>query len=160
MTYPDFETPFYANHVLLLCSRYKHWTGKQLLPESGRVNNLIKSLFDAPFVIVSHGTETDSIFNFGNRAALELFEISWQEFIQLPSRKSADQENQADRVRLMARVNADGYATDCKGVRISATGRRFLITGATVWNVVDEHDRYHGQAAMFTHWSYLEDQDA
>ena len=160
MNYPDFNTPFYTQHAVLLCSSYKRWTGKSLIPDEQNADNLVRALFDAPFVIVSHGTEKDSIFNFGNRAALELFEIGWQEFIQLPSRKSADQENQADRERLMARVNADGYATDCKGVRISATGRRFLIEGATVWNVVDKAGKYHGQAAMFTHWSYLEGQDA
>ena len=155
MTYSDINTPFYENHGLLLCSSYKRWTGKQLLPAAEKANNLIRALFDAPFVLVSHGTETDSIFDFGNRAALELFEISWDEFIRLPSRKSADQDNQEDRARLMATVSAHGYATGCKGVRISATGRRFLITGATVWNVVNDQGLYHGQAAMFTHWSYL-----
>jgi hypothetical protein len=153
--YPEFNSPFYTHHAWLLCSSHKRWTGKQLIRESEKANNLIKALFDAPFVLVAHGTETDSIFNFGNRAALELFEIGWNEFIRLPSRKSADEDNREERVRLMARVKADGYATDCKGVRVSATGRRFLITGATVWNVVDDRDQYHGQAAMFSNWTYL-----
>ena len=160
MNYPDFKTPFYTQHVLLLCSSYKRWTGKQLLPEGQASDNLVRSLFDAPFVIVSHGTETDSVFNFGNRAALALFELSWEEFIRLPSRESADRDNKEDRERLMARVHEDGFATDCRGVRISSTGRRFLITGATVWNVVDKAGKYHGQAAMFTQWTYLEDLDA
>ena len=156
MTYPDFTNHFYNNHALLLCSSYKRWTGKPLLPAQETGDNLVQALFDAPFILVSHGTEKDSIFNFGNRAALALFEISWDGFIRLPSRKSADQDNKEDRERLMARVHAAGFATGCKGVRISSTGRRFLITGATVWNVVDDQDRYHGQAAMFTNWSYLE----
>ena len=153
--YPEFNGPFYTHHAWLLCFSYKRWTGKQLIRESEKANNLVLTLFDAPFVLVAHGTETDSIFNFGNRAALALFEIGWDEFIRLPSRKSADMDNQEDRARLMARVNAAGYAIDCKGVRVSSTGKRFLITGATIWNVVDDHDKYHGQAAMFTNWSYL-----
>lgn len=120
-----------------------------------KLKNLARVLFDAPFVIVSHGTETDSIFNFGNRAALELFELSWDEFIRLPSRESADQDNSDDRKQLMDRVKRDGYAEDCSGIRISASGKRFLITGATVWNVIDANKTYHGQAAMFTNWSWL-----
>lgn len=155
VNYPDFNDPFYTLQARLICSSYRRWTGKQLLPETGKTDNLVKALFDAPFILVAHGTETDSIFNFGNRAALALFEIGWDEFIRLPSRKSADEDNREDRVRLMARVKADGYATDCRGVRVSATGRRFSITGATVWNVVDGQDKYHGQAAMFSNWSYL-----
>jgi hypothetical protein len=156
MTYPDFNNPFYNDHALLLCSSYRRWTGKQLLPEWEQAHNLIENLFDAHFVLVSHGTETDSIFNFGNRAALELFELGWDEFIRLPSRESADQDNKEDRSRLMARVHKEGYVSDCSGVRISSTGKRFLITGATVWNVIDDDDRYRGQAAMFSSWSFLE----
>ena len=155
MTYPDFKNSFYVNHALLLCSSYKRWMGNPLLPETRKSSNLIRALFDAPFVLVAHGTETDSIFNFGNRAALALFEIGWEQFIRLPSRESADQDNKEDRARLMARVHEEGFASDCKGVRVTATGRRFLITGATVWNVVDDKGRYHGQAAMFSDWSYL-----
>jgi hypothetical protein len=155
VVYPDFENTFYARHALLLCSSYERWTGRQLIPGYQQMNNLIYALFDAPFVIVSHGIETESIFNFGNRAALELFEFAWEDFIRLPSQESADQENRADRKQLMARVKQDGYADDCSGVRISSTGKRFLITGATVWNVVDQDNIYHGQAAMFTDWTCL-----
>ena len=155
MNYPEFNNPFYAHQARLLCFSYKRWTGNQLIPEAETTDNLIKALFDAPFILVAHGAESVSIFNFGSRAALELFEIEWNEFIRLPSRKSADEDNREDRERLMSRVKTNGYATDCKGVRITSTGRRFFITGATVWNVVDELGDYHGQAAMFTDWSYL-----
>lgn len=155
MDCPVPDTPFYRQHALLLCSSYRHWTGKDLLPDSDDQRQRLLALFEAPFVLVSHGTEEDSIFNFGNRAALTLFEMKWEDFIRLPSRQSADADNQEDRARLMASVSARGYATDCRGVRITASGRRFLITGATVWNVVDAQGTYHGQAAMFTHWSYL-----
>ena len=155
MNYPDFENTFYAQHALLLCSSYERWTGKQLVPGYLDTTNLLHTLFDAPFVMVSHGTEADSIFNFGNRAALALFELNWEEFIRLPSRESADRANREERRQLMERVKRDGYADDCAGVRISATGKRFLITSATVWNVVDQDATYCGQAAVFTTWSWL-----
>ncbi len=36
--------------------------------------------------MVSHGTESDPIFNYGNRKALELWELSWDDFIEMPSK--------------------------------------------------------------------------
>jgi hypothetical protein len=41
------------------------------------------------------------------------------------------------------------------GIRISASGRRFRIENATVWNLADAGGRIHGQAATFHHWTYL-----
>ena len=155
MRYPDLKNPFYKNHVERLCSSFHHWTGKPLLPHIKSNDDPVLALFDAPFVLVSHGTETVPIFNFGNRNALDLFEITWEQFTRLPSKNSADQDNQQDRAQLMAHVARHGYALDCKGIRISATGRRFLIEGATVWNVIDENNHYHGQAALFDNWAYL-----
>ena len=39
----------------------------------------------------------------------------------------------------------------------SATGRRFQIEQATVWNLIDEQDAIHGQAATFDRWTDLPD---
>ncbi len=151
---PDFSDDWYLNHVHRLCFSFKYWTGKNLLSDCNKTN-LVLELFEAPFVIVSHGIEPVPIFNFANRNALELFEMGWNDFINLPSKKSADYDNQDERAVLMQRVSRNGFATDCEGVRISSSGKRFLITGATVWNVLDEQKNYHGQAAVFTEWSYL-----
>ncbi len=154
MDYPDFSDPFYPLHAQRLDYSYRYWIGEALYnPDRG--SDPIKALFNAPFVLVSHGTEAVPIFNFGNRNALALFELDWNHFIKLPSKNSADQDNQADRAQLMARVQAYGFATDCRGIRITATGKQFLIEGAIVWNVIDEQGDYHGQAAMFSRWSFL-----
>ena len=50
---------------------------------------------------------------------------------------------------------AHGFVTDYQGVRISRTGRRCLVKGATVWNVLDEHGAKRGQAATFSRWTWL-----
>lgn len=155
MSCPDFNRSFYDSHTRRLCYSYQHWTGKELLYGLKTSDDPLLVLFEAPFVIVSHGTEKIPVFNFGNRMALELFELSWEKFIQLPSKHSADDENQLDRAELMARVSKYGFAKNCTGTRISSNGKRFFIEGATVWNVIDENGRYYGQAAMFDTWAYI-----
>ena len=156
MEYPEFDHSFYPNHIRRLCYCYQHWTGAQLLPGLKEEDDtVVYALFDAPFVLVSHGTEAAPIFNFGNRKALELFEMDWDTFIRMPSGDSVDEENRADRAALMARVAQDGYALNCTGIRVSSTGKRFRIEGGTIWNVIDEQGRYYGQAAKFEHWDYL-----
>ena len=43
-----------------------------------------------------------------------------------------------------------------RGVRVSASGRRFQITGAQVWNLLDAVGAVVGQAAMFADWEALD----
>lgn len=147
---------FYVKHASLLCRSYERFTGKPLLTCTVDPNERITKLFDAPFALVSHGTEEDPIFNFGNQTALELFELTWPQFIAMPSRLSAEPVNREERQRLLDQVTTYGYIDNYKGVRISSTGRKFIIESATVWNIVDELDLYHGQAAVFYKWFYLQ----
>jgi len=146
---------FYVKHASLLCRSYERFTGKPLLTFTVDPNECITKLFDAPFALVSHGTEEDPIFNFGNQTALDLFELTWPQFTVLASRMSAEPLNREKRQMLLDRVARHGYIDNYKGIRISSTGRKFLIENATVWNIVDDLDRYHGQAAAFNKWSYL-----
>ena len=54
------------------------------------------------------------------------------------------------RVKLLEKVTRQGYVDGYSGMRIAKSGSRFMITDATVWNLVDEHGNYAGQAAVFT----------
>ena len=119
------------------------------------LSRLVEQLFHAPFGLVSHGMEADPIFNFGNAAALKLFETSWEAFTRLPSRESAEPISRKERAVLLERVSTEGFIDDYRGVRISASGRRFRIEQATVWNLVDASGRPWGQAAKLDRWSYL-----
>jgi hypothetical protein len=60
------------NHSQRLLHSFQHWTGRSLLDVNGSPVEIAQALFEAPFVLVSHGTEPDPIFNYGNRRALEL----------------------------------------------------------------------------------------
>jgi len=114
-----------------------------------------RALFHAPFAVVSHDTADDPVFNYANQKALELFEMDWQSITHTPSRLSAETVNREERQRLLAQVSANGFIDDYSGVRISASGRRFRIENATVWNLVDAEGRNAGQAAMFSNWLFV-----
>ncbi len=139
----------------LLARSWKHWTGRELLPGSFSPEAFSEKLFRAPFVVLSHGAEPDPILNYGNAAALALWEMTWDEFIRTPSRLTAEASARAERARLLATVAAQGFAEGYSGVRISKSGRRFRIARATVWNLISETGAPRGQAAMFAEWEYL-----
>lgn len=155
MDLDNLNNDFYIKHAQLLCSSYTRWTSQSLLSEDNNPDKLLQDLYEVPFAIVSHGVEEDPVFNFGNKVALELFELDWEQFIQLPSRNSVEMTNREQREDLMRRVGNDGHMIDYSGVRISSTGKRFKIEGATIWNIIDADGHYHGQAAMFKNWSTI-----
>jgi hypothetical protein len=113
-------------------------------------DDVVAVLWRAPVAIVAHGTEADPLFFFANRSALDAFETDLARFIGMPSRLSAEAPVRGERQLLLDRVAAQGFIADYSGVRIAATGRRFRIERATVWNLVDDGGGYHGQAATFT----------
>ena len=138
----------------MLVSSFELLTGKNILPPAIEVNNVSRELFFAPFAVMSHGVETDPVFNYANQCALDLFEMTWENFIKLPSKYSAEADSQEERDRILQSVAEDGYVDDYAGVRISGKGRRFRITNAVVWNVFDE-GRCCGQAALIRDWAFL-----
>jgi hypothetical protein len=70
--------------------------------------NIYRALFEAPYVVVSHNTEHDPIFNYGNQTALRVFDMDWLEFTSLASRKPAEPVNRVERDRLLASVKRHG----------------------------------------------------
>ena len=154
---PGAANDWQAAHVALLLSSYQRLTGRDLLPPDQNVVTLARRSFEAPFALLSHGLETDPLFNYANRTALDLFEVDWAALIAMPSRASAEPLKQEERARLMQRVLESGYIDDYSGVRIASSGRRFVIEQATVWNVIDAAGELHGQAATFARWRWLAD---
>ena len=159
----------------LIVSSYQRLTGKVLLgddsprppltpcplPEGEGVSTglgvradvvvaaLREALWNAPRAIVAHGTEDDPIFFYGNRLALQFFEMSFDEFKRLPSRFSAEPLAREERAKLLERVTRQGYADNYSGMRIASSGKRFMIADGTVWNLIDEQGNHQGQAAVF-----------
>jgi hypothetical protein len=152
---PHADNGYLVDHIGLLRRSLRLWAGRDLSAIDLPPVEAARQIFDAPFVVLSHSPDADPILTYGNRAALDLFELSWSELTRLPSRLTAEAPDRDERARLLARVSANGYIDDYAGVRVSRTGRRFRIEGATVWNLVDSEGRYRGQAATFADWSHL-----
>ena len=152
-------TSTYDTHVLdlrndlgffaLLTGSYLRITGRRLIEEGQGPNWLYN---DAPFVVLAHNTLPDPRFIYANRTAQKCFEYSWDEFITLPSRLSAEQPDRAERQRLLDSVTRDGFFDSGRGVRVAKSGRRFWVDNFTVWQLIDEAGKLLGQAAIFSSW--------
>lgn len=147
-------TPEKIAWTQLLLESFRYWTGGDLMARCGSPMEQARMLFEVPFVVVSHGNEADPILNYGNRVALDLWAMDWAEFSKTASRHTAEPVAQGERERMLAEATARGYFSDYRGVRISKTGRRFLVEDAIVWNLVDTEGRKHGQAATFSKWTF------
>ncbi len=155
MQYPTEKNNFLVKHAQLLKDSYRHLLLKDLIENTYSDEAFARQLFHASFAVVSHDTTSDPVFNYANLKALELFELGWEDFIRLPSRLSAEPVNQTERERLLAEVTQKGYIEHYEGVRISSTGKRFMIKNAVVWNLIDGEGNYQGQAAWFGEWAFL-----
>jgi hypothetical protein len=153
---PSRENAFNAGQVRLINNSYEQFLGQPLVVGFQGESALAEALFTAPFVVISHDVTSDPVFNYGNQMALSLFEVTWAELIRLPSRCSAEPVVQEERSELLARVKKYGFIADYHGIRVSKTGRRFYIDKAVVWNLFDDRGIYHGQAACFKEWRFLE----
>ena len=153
MTLPNrFTPPEMRARLALIAESYHRLTGRELVPAP---DDPAQALWDAPGVIVAHGTEADPVFFFGNRAALERFGMTLEAFMGMPSRLSADPLHRDERQALLDRVTRHGFIDDYSGVRVAADGRRFRVEAATVWNLIDAEGTIHGQAATFDRWTDL-----
>ena len=139
----------------ILANSYQKLLGKKLIETATTPLELAEALYHAPFAIVSHDTQADPVFNYGNQTALKLWSISWEKLIQTPSRLSAEPVNRATRAAMLERAATQGYIDNYQGVRISTTGKRFAIERAIIWNLTDESGEKCGQAATFSDWTWL-----
>jgi hypothetical protein len=151
----DRAAPFPGNgfviaHAELLLNSHRFLLKRDLLDPSAA--EIGRALYDAPMVVLAHDTAADPVFFYGNLTAQRLFEMNWEELVQLPSRFSAEQVAREERQRLLDLVTRQGYIDNYAGVRIAKSGKRFQIEHATVWNLLGPEGQVVGQAAAFDHW--------
>ena len=144
-TDPKTDASFFA----LLTGSYARLVGRPLVPEGKDVRWLYGV---APFAVLAHSADADPKFIYANKAAQDRFEYSWEEFMSLPSRRSAEAPDRAERQRLLDEVRRNGFMTGYRGVRIAKSGRRFIIEDGIVWELIDKDGTRRGQAATFSSW--------
>ncbi len=140
------------SHSALLLNNYYHYFGAELIEPR---NHETEQLMAAPFAVLSHGSQEDPIFNYGNTTAQTLFEMDWATLTALPSRLSAEPMHREERQQLLNEVTTKGYSANYRGIRISASGRRFYIDSARIWTLRNLSGTQIGQAAMFSDWQWL-----
>ena len=138
-----------AGFFALLTDSYARLVGAPLVPPATDADWLYR---EAPFVVVAHGTDQDPKFIYANKTAQECFEYSWEEFMSLPSRLSAEAPDRAERQSLLDDVARNGFLSGYQGLRVAKSGRRFIIEDGVVWELLDRDGMRHGQAATFLSW--------
>jgi MEKHLA domain len=133
----------------LLTESYHHLLGRPLVPSGRDAGWLYR---DAPFAVLAHGPEADPKFIYANQAAQACFEYSWDEFVALPSRLSAETAERDERQKLLDEVARNGFMTNYRGLRVAKSCRRFIIQDGIVWELIDRTGKRRGQAASFQSW--------
>ncbi|MCH2205140.1 MAG: MEKHLA domain-containing protein [Lentisphaerales bacterium] len=135
----------------LILSSYTRLTGKLL---SQSVDS--QSIYDEDFILLSHDGKDDPCFTYANKAAQDLWQLGWSNFIGMPSKYSAEPDQRESRSEMLNEAMAKGYFDSYTGIRVSSTGKRFYIKNATIFNLLNEAGEKVGQAAMFSNWKYLD----
>jgi PAS domain-containing protein len=137
----------------VLVGSYRRLTGAEppfLVP--GAPSDAAWLYAQSPACVLAHDTSPDPRFIYANRSAQHLFEYSWDEFVALPSRLSAEAPDRAERERLLDAVARDGFARGYSGIRVAKSGRRFRIDDGVLWQLRAGDGTLHGVAATFARW--------
>jgi hypothetical protein len=149
------SSPEWVARARLIVESFRRRLGRDLVATKGSDLVVAEALFRAPVVVVAHGTGPDPLLTYANASALKLWEMAPDTLIRTPSRLTAEPVHRDERARLLERTSREGFVDDYSGVRISKTGRRFMIEKAIVWNLEDESGQALGQAATFDRWTPL-----
>ncbi len=152
---PHSSNNYLKEHVKMLLTNYIYFKGHNLINTSSGYREAAKELFNSSLIILSHDAAQDPVFTYANKAALSLFEMSWDQLTAMESRKSAEMPNRVEREKLLKAVTKNGFTDNYSGIRISNSGKRFLIKDVTVWNLIEPDGKICGQAAAYSQWEYL-----
>jgi hypothetical protein len=151
MDKPCKENGFQHDHAELLMTSFERLLGRPLVTPSNA-----EALYTAPFVVLSHNTADNPILTYGNAKAQALWELAWEELTSLPSRQTAEPGERAQRDVMFEQMRVHGFFENYEGIRVSSTGRRFMIKNAVIWTLTDPAGEKLGEAATFADYTYLD----
>ncbi|MEB3276271.1 MAG: MEKHLA domain-containing protein [Cyanobacteriota bacterium] len=149
-----------------ICSSHHSAFGRPLLVcgaaagASAEPRLLAQELFAAGTVVLAHdGAPLDEgegpRLTYANRAALQLWRRNWAGMVGMPSSRTAEPAERAARQQALSAAQHQQAIANYSGIRIDSQGRRFAITGARIWTLLDAHCQPCGQAAAFGDWHWL-----
>lgn len=133
-------------HLEIIKYSYTLLTSRDLPLSSN--DNLITAFDKCSFPIASHDNSSEPLFNYANRAALNLFKMTSKQMIGLPSKDSALPIDQDERSLILEQVIKYGFIEHYQGKRVASDQSIFHIQDATVWNLLDHEKKYYGQAVI------------
>lgn len=149
----------------LIARSYKQFTNKDLsniddldsvIAAHSNIKNLIKKISENNSIVNEcFDLSADPIFIYGNNAALKLWELSFEEFTKFSSRNTANLDQQSSRNSLLQEVLDKGFIENYSGIRVSKSGKKFMIENAMVFQVYDLQDHNIAQAVLFANWKYI-----
>lgn len=142
------ERPDDAARAAEILDSYARLLGRELIPRSGDAAEDARRLFDLPLAVLAHDTAPQPRLDWANRAAARAFDATPESLLGRPSADTAPADAVADRHRLFAALACRGFVTGYAGVRVSLTGRRFVIDDVTVLELTDAAGRPAGHAAV------------
>ncbi len=127
---------------------YRRLLGHDLIERSGDAAEDARRLFDLPLGVLAHDTSPAPLLDWANLAAARAFDSTPESLLGRPSAATAPADAVADRRALFDVLARQGFVTGYSGVRVSLTGRRFMIDDVTVLEVTDATGRPAGHAAV------------
>jgi PAS domain-containing protein len=136
-----------ARAAAILDSFRRHFS-HDLFDRAGDPAEDARRLFDLPQAVLAHDTSPEPLLDWANRAAAAAFDATPESLLGRPSAATAPADAVADRGKLFEALARDGFVTGYSGVRVSLTGRRFIIDDVTVFELFDAAGQPAGHAAM------------
>jgi len=127
---------------------FRRCVGRELIGRSGDAAEDASRLFDLPLAVLAHDTAPQPLLDWANAAAAAAFDATPESLLGRLSSATAPPDATADRRQLFEALARDGFVTGYSGVRVSLTGRRFIIDDVTVFEVTDAAGRPAGHAAV------------
>ncbi|EUJ31605.1 MEKHLA domain-containing protein [Listeria cornellensis] len=135
--------------LCLVEQSYKHWTEEQLptplLEKKDRLRWLDEQ---SPYGLLVQNTNAEPFFIYANKQAQNIFGYNLEEFLSIPSRKSAPPQKQKDRNLMLENVAMNGISTNYYGTRIDKQGKLFEIEKGIIWKLINESGALIGTAAL------------
>ena len=142
--------PRFITRAREILESYRRRLGHDLFERSGDAAEDARRLFDLPLAVLAHDASPAPLLDWANLAAARAFDATPESLLGRPSADTAPTDAVSDRRALFEVLAGQGFVTGYSGVRISLTGRRFVIDDVTVFEVTGAAGRPAGHAAVIS----------